>query len=298
MLKREYFFSRYFKLVSDDGSILILMPGIIRSREGIESSFLQLIDGVMGKAVFFQYPAASFQLSGDKLAIKIGSSLFYDDGISLKVRGDGFEIEGNVDFSDKKSIRKTLYIPDIMGPFAYLPFIKCRHDVINLRNSVSGTVNICGDERIFDDGCGYIEGSNAIVLPKGWKWLQAPFTEGASVIFATSPFAIGKISLPGFFACIEINGKTYIFANYTAARYKVDISETDEFLVRIEDDRYKMDISCSGGEAYKLRAPMQGQMQLPIIEKIGVRVYICLSDKQGNILFNGESNLGTMKLSN
>lgn len=46
---------------------------------------------------------------------------------------------------------------DIMGPFRWIPFMQCRHEIISMRHNVAGTLKINREQLHFGKGIGYIE---------------------------------------------------------------------------------------------------------------------------------------------
>lgn len=67
---------------------------------------------------------------------------------------------GNVWFGPPSPIRY-----DIMGPFAWVPFLECRHRIFSMRHRVTGRLVINDTEYRFADAAGYIEETGAVPSP-------------------------------------------------------------------------------------------------------------------------------------
>lgn len=299
MMKKDYLFYRFYKMVSEDGKTFVIIPGVIKSKDGIESSFIQFVDEKTGKSGYIQYGSDEYYISHDKKAMKVGSSLFYENAISLKIIENDISIEGRIEFRDGVPINKKRPIQSFLELLSYIPFFECRHNIISIRNTLLGSLTVDGEERVFDDGYGYIEGAGKYTFPKKKLWIQSGFGNNASVMFAASilftnaalPF--GEISLPCFISCVEINRRTHVFASYTGAHFRINKYCGNGVFIMIEDDKYRMEITYCNGESYTLRAPMEGQMQAAEKFRTGARVEINVMDKKGNSIYRGLSNDGS-----
>lgn len=96
-------------------------------------------------------------LSGDLFkrsgkTISIGENRFGEKGIHLGIRTPKLTVSGELDFGPLLPLKY-----DIMGPFAFVPFMECRHSVWSMRHSVTGTVRIGGQKYSFQNAPGYWE---------------------------------------------------------------------------------------------------------------------------------------------
>ena len=60
-----------------------------------------------------------------------------------------------------------------MGPFKYLPKMECKHNIFSMNNQVNGKIIINGQEYLFNNDLGYIEGDYGTSFPNNYIWIQA-----------------------------------------------------------------------------------------------------------------------------
>ena len=124
--KKSFFEGWYFKQQSKENSIA-LIPGINISKDESKYAFIQII--TEEKAYNVNYDFKDFSISDDKLTIKIKDSIFSTKGLILNIKSKDINIKGRLIYSDITPIKG-----DIMGPFAYFPFMECFHGVLSLNH--------------------------------------------------------------------------------------------------------------------------------------------------------------------
>lgn len=87
-------------------------------------------------------PADAFRKKGK--TISIGRNRFGEKGIYLEIHTPKLTAKGRLDFGPLSPLKY-----DIMGPFALVPFMECRHSVWSMRHAVSGSVWMNGNEYLF-----------------------------------------------------------------------------------------------------------------------------------------------------
>lgn len=101
--------------------------------------------------------------------IIIDGNSFSKSGISLSIHTQGLNIDAKLDFGPLTPLKY-----DIMGPFALVPFMECRHSVISMKHSVFGTVYLNGQRYDFYDDAGYWEGDRGRSFRRNTCGLNAP----------------------------------------------------------------------------------------------------------------------------
>lgn len=147
----------------------------------------------------------AFSLSFDALAyrekplsVKIGNCLFSEKGIVLDIQKGNIRLKGVLRFHDLSPLGY-----DIMGPFAFVPFMQCRHRVYSMTHGVKGQITVGDQTFTFRNGTGYIEGDMGCSFPKEYIWTQCGFKNGslmlsvADIPFLCHPFTgiVGVILL-------------------------------------------------------------------------------------------------------
>ena len=159
----------YFKFHTADGETVVAIPGIIFAKGGGGFSF------VMCAVPSATEPAQRYALHKYKLAdfrhsaspntgewrIMIGpdgENSFGHDGFTLDLKSGGQSVKGRVELASTTPYPATLALPDVMGWFAYLPAMECRHGVVSLHSKLKGGLELNGGAiTSFDGGLGYGE---------------------------------------------------------------------------------------------------------------------------------------------
>ena len=147
MRNKGYFQGWYFKCSNGDKTIAFI-PAYHRS-ENITSASLQVItdDEV------YNIPFQKLRYTTKPLSVKIGDCVFSEKGITLHFQNNDCKLEGQLRFN---SLSPIAY--DIMGPFALVPFMQCRHSVFSMSHRIDGHITLNDKSYNFDNGIGYIEG--------------------------------------------------------------------------------------------------------------------------------------------
>ncbi len=247
---KDYFFGRYFKCSSKDGTIAIIHA--FHKTNGVTTSSIQLISDEGAWSFPFDYK----DYSSDGFNVTIKNNSFRKDGISFDLEGDNIKAYGNITFSDFNPIKG-----DIMGPFKYVPFMECRHSVYSVYHKINGSVTINDKTYNMDDGIGYIEGDRGRSFPKVYSWTQTSFLNGSLMLSVASiPFCIFKfIGVIGF---VWIDGKEYRIATYKGAKAKYIKDGT----IKIKQGKLEFSAELIEKHAHPLYAPKLGAMVRTIKE--------------------------------
>ena len=284
MDNKHYFEGWYFKHATQDGSRTVaFIPGISLDTAD-RHSFIQVILSPEVKTYYFKFPIEDFKTTESPFSVTIGENVFSMTGCKINVNDHitGMNIKGTLHYADTKPIRKTFFMPNIMGFFAYIPKMECNHGVLSMTHQISGHVAFGESLSIdFTDGKGYIEKDWGTSFPSAYIWIQANHFEGLEDSFMCSianiPF--GLFSFSGLIANLHYQGEEFRFATYNRTKIKDYIIEDN----RISFELIKGDVSlkCEAllSEAGALKAPQKGEMLRTIKEGLGGEVTLVLNRK-------------------
>lgn len=284
---QPYFEGWYFRTVAQNGRAVSFIPGISKSRDD-PHCFIQMID-TFGDSRYFRFPLSKFEYSTTEFYIKIGENIFSSDGFSLDI-DNGSRVSGKIAFKNAAPYPKSLLHPGIMGPFSYLPFLECRHQVIYAKCDLEGEISIDGDNILFHGGTGYVEKDWGSSFPNPYIWAQSCCFEKSETSFMISVARVPLMGMEikGLISFLYLNGSFYRFATYTGAKV-TDIIYDNDVRIKIKMKIYELDICLIPDEGQVLKAPACGCMNREIRESGNGRVILELK-KDGNTVFCGEGS--------
>ena len=288
---KKYFEGWYYKQTSgDEKTIISFIPGIsLFDRD--RHAFLQYIlvtDDEGNKTTrtgYLKYDIDSFRAFTQPFEISVGDSTFSETHLTVNLNDQNLTIEGKVQFGPLLPIKTSLFMPNIMGPFAYFPKMECYHGIISMNHSLSGNLIINGKDTDFDSGKGYFEKDWGTSFPKEYVWIQSNhfqsldtslFLSAAHIPFMGSAFA-------GFICNLTLNGQEYRFATYNKSRLKINKVNQEEISISLSGPHAALNIEARNNNPGKLVAPVFGNMSRIIKEGISGEVRIELVDKSGMI---------------
>lgn len=274
--KHTYFEGWYFKQTGEDGTVAFI-PAFHINDQGRKWASLQII--TEQESFNTDFEPEDFQAAQSRFLIELERCRFSKSGCRLELKASGLSVTGILNY---EYLRRPKY--DIMGPFALMPFMECRHKVISLHHSVSGQLEINGRRYRFQDGAGYIEGDRGRSFPKNYCWTQCYWPEGAIMLsIADIPFA-GRHFL-GCIGFVYLNGREYRLATYLGVR----IHETSKNKIRISQGNLEIEVQLISENPKPLKAPQQGHMNRTIHESVACRVYYQVK-KKGEIMIEHYSD--------
>ena len=266
----NYFCGWYFKCQNKEQT-LALIPAV-HSFNGKRSASLQLIsnDG------YWQIPLSYRRMQVDKrrpIAL-YEPGYFSPGGISLHLTTPRLAISGELFFADFTPLKY-----DIMGPFHFVPFMECRHNIFSMRHKVNGEMHINNTSYQFNNSLGYIEGDRGHSFPKHYLWSHCFFADG-SVMLSVAHIPLGPIQFTGIIAVVMLGGKEYRLATYLGA--KVVSLQNREVVIRQGD--LTLTVALLKGAPFPLRAPILGQMSRTIQESTACVAYYHLAKGKKTLL--------------
>lgn len=254
---KQYFEGYYFKCSTQDQTVA-LIPAV--HCDGMKkNASLQVITNERAYRILF--PMEKYE--NNKTDILAGENHFSEKGIELFCQTDECRMSGQLRFGPLQKIRY-----DIMGPFALLPMMECRHTVVSMRHSVSGNLCINGKEYLFQNGVGYIEGDSGCSFPEEYLWTQCHFHNG-SLMLSVAKIPLFGMRFWGVIGIVMTGEREYRLATYLGA--KIHLLKDGQ--VVISQGKYRLEIKLIGACPEILHAPDKGKMTRQIRESAACEVY-------------------------
>lgn len=249
---RNYFKGVYFKCQSDTQTIAIIPAK--HETDGKRSYSIQIIteDGVWYE-----------KIEG------FDKQCFAKKGLELKIDKANFKIIGDLQFAHLTSLKY-----DIMGPFAFLPFMECRHSIYSMLHHVNGKICINGKEYIFENAYGYWEGDSGCSFPKEYVWTHS-FIEGkdkrieGSLMLSIADILLAGVHFTGIIGIVFWKGKEYRFATYLGAR----VVQKGNHSLLIRQGNMELEARLLEQKPHPLQAPVNGAMVRTIHENIACKAF-------------------------
>lgn len=253
----DFFYGWYLKCQSDTKTLAVI-PAVHKNGRQ-QSSSIQIITDQ--NAWIVPYTMEEFQRR--RRHISIGENRFGPEGIQLRIQTEGLNIKGKLYFGPLQPLKY-----DIMGPFALVPFMECRHSVWSMRHSVRGTVCINGQAYSFHNACGYWEGDRGRSFPKTYIWTQCLFHDG-SLMLSVADIPMAGRHFTGIIGVVLWHGKEYRLATYLGARV-VRIGNRE---IRIIQENMEFEARLLESSGHPLKAPMKGDMVRTIHESAACQAF-------------------------
>ena len=257
---RAKFGGWYFKQQNANDTVA-LIPAFHTDENGVPSASLQVITANV--SAFVQFKAEQFLAGKRNLLVRLGNNVFSRSGCRLDAASDSITLSGDLRFG---ALRPPAH--DVMGPLRFAPFMECRHHVYSLSHRVDGTLKINGQEILFKNGTGYLEGDSGKSFPRRYVWTQWGQDGNCVMLSAAEIPACGR-SFTGCVGIVYWEDQEYRIASYLGARLFCDRGDAVyvrqgklEILAEMRDKGYK-----------SLYAPVLGGMTRSIRENAACRVH-------------------------
>ncbi len=285
---KRYFEGWYFKHVSSDlKEVWSFIPGI-SINEKDPHSFIQVINGTTGQSNYINYPLESFSWDTNKVFIKIGNSVFTDNYIDLNIDNKNLNIKGQLEYSNRISYPKSLFSPGIMGWYSFVPYMECKHGIISVNHSLSGSINVNDTVINFTGGKGYIEKDWGTSFPEAWLWIQ---TNNFSNKETSLTFSVAKIPwrgkfFIGFISFLYFDNKFLIYSTYNNSKISGISHDENSVTLSLVNKKSTLKIVVRKNTFGELMAPVSGDMSRRIKESIDSDVHLNLYDKKNNLIYS------------
>ena len=287
---KDYFEGWYFKNTNKENSISFI-PGINIENKS-PKAFVQVITN--DTSYFVNYDIKEFDFSHEPFAIKIGDNLFSKEGIHIDIKTEELNINGDIKYTNNKSIDTNFMNPNIMGPFSYIPFMECNHAILSMQNKADGSIDINNKKFKLDDDMGYIEKDWGSSFPKSYIWCQGNNFQksNASLMLSIADVPFKMFKFRGVICVLLIDDKEYKFTTYNNARL-VDFDVNDDFLnVTLKKGDMYVSVQARYNNAQKLSAPVKGKMGKDIFESIVSTITVTLKQSDNIIFSDTSTNCG------
>jgi hypothetical protein len=285
---KNYFEGWYYKLVSqDENYTLALIPGISKSEKD-PHAFIQLFvserkgQHVKLSTYYFRYALEDFSYSHRTFHVQIGKNYFSKDKLQISLKNDQVNLFGTLMISHTTPIKRTLFMPNIMGFFGYFNFMECYHGVISMNHQFDGFLNYNQQILSFDHAKGYIEKDWGKSFPRAYVWIQSNHFDdpNTSLMFSYADIPFLGFYFKGLIANVLIHNKEYRFATYNAAKVKKENIEPKNVFYQLKKGKYTLEIKAVSTTETSLASPRNGQMIEQIKEGLSGVVHIKLFDRK------------------
>lgn len=265
MGKNNYFSGWYYKQEKGN-DIIAFIPSWYRTR-GKCGAMIQVIAGKENRT--FSFPAETLQVCQKRDKIRIGENFFSPEGIKVNLRDDEggslATVRGTLRFTGKRPLSY-----DIMGPFALIPFLQCRHGVVSMSHRVEGRLEIDGTGFDLNGALGYVEKDRGSSFPSGYFWCHCGWEEekACSLMAAAADIPFLGGCFKGCIAVLDYEGKQYRMATYLGARIlrhthrEIWLKQgAFDLLIQVKEERK------DSHPGLCLQAPLDGKMERTIRER-------------------------------
>ncbi|MEG2235859.1 MAG: tocopherol cyclase family protein [Clostridia bacterium] len=291
--KKNYFEGWYFKHQIGDKCICII-PGISIVNKK-EYAFIQVIDNITNKSYNIDYDIKYFKYNNNPFSIQIGNNYFSENKIILDIENSELKLKANVEYKNLTKITKSSYMPNIMGPFAYIPNMECNHCVISMFHNIRGNIVINNNDINFNNGIGYIEKDYGTSFPKEYIWMQASkilkSDEKISVFLAIADIPILKTNFKGLLCVILLNNIEYRFCTYNLSKITKYIIKENEVNIKIKNKKLNLSININLSNGNVLKSPKLGSMENTVNECLNSQCEIKLYKNEKCIISESFENV-------
>ena len=240
----------YYKHQANRKSLAII-PG-----RSLDEAFVLIVTDK--ESYHISYPLTEYHKSD---SLKIGGNIFSASGIILDICRPELEMAGEITYTDLTPI-----CGDIMGPFRFFP-MECRHGIVSMSHTLSGTVSLNGVALDFSGGKGYIESDSGFSFPQNYAWVHSnDFEQDCSIMTAIARIPFYGLRFWGCICVVWLNGREYRLATYNGV--KILKCEADTIVLKQGNYHLNITVGFQTHAGHKLSAPRAGKMSHFIRENL------------------------------
>ncbi|HPO04317.1 MAG TPA: tocopherol cyclase family protein [Bacillota bacterium] len=290
--RKSFFEGWYFKHQNEEETIAFI-PGVQTDEEGNSSAFIQVI--TENAAFSTKYPLKEFKAYKDELWIGVGRNEFSDKGVIIDLKGEKYSCAGELVYGPLTPLGHNC-----MGPFRFIPFLECSHEVISMGHGVAGELHFRDNEhggRIITFGkgsTGYIEKDKGRSFPHRYAWVQCNrFQDGDLQVMASAATIpiLGKVII-GCTCAINYQDQCFPLATFLGAK----VTCMSEKRLEIVQAKRSLIVEAIDDNSKPLFAPERGRMSRIIQECPSCKARFRFYD-QGRILFDYSSDQASFEYS-
>jgi hypothetical protein len=279
--RRPFFEGWYFKHAGLQGAFAAI-PGVFHGKHPADDhAFIQIIFSSPPESHFVCFPIEAFSCAPSGLDVSVGGNMFSKGGCRLSLPGIG--LTASLEYGEGVPLKTSVASPTIMGPFAYLPGMQCRHGVLSLWHRVTGSVRF-GEKRFdFNGADGYIEKDWGNAFPDSWVWMQCGDSR-VTLMCAVASIPLGLTRFNGVICVLRDGDRQYRLATYNGARVSALQWRDDALLVEVSNRHYRLSIHARADAFGYLQAPTPTGMDRRIQESLDARFTIDLTGRDGVVV--------------
>ena len=293
----SYFEGWYVKLVSADRSARwAVIPGVFLDPDGGGEAFVQVLDGATGESWYHRYDLAEFGAEADRFAVRVGPNRFSDRGVVLDLPS----LQGEVRFTTPLDPWPVSWrSPGVMGWYAWVPKMECKHGVVSFGHDLAGTLTHDGAAASFDGGRGYLEKDWGAAFPAGYVWMQTNHFSDPSTCLTASTALIPwlRSEFRGHIVGLKHRGELHTFATYTGAvTTSLDIDD-DAVRWRMRSKQGAvLEMTADRPRGGLLHAPIRTEMHRRVEETLDATIGVRLLDPRGRVLLDDVGTCGGLEV--
>lgn len=304
--RRHYFEGWYYKLVSyDEKTVIAIIPSFATEKDQTTYDLQLFIskrveDGFEHDVHHLTFSSDQVMMSQphEPMSVQYGENRFTKESVYLNIQTTDLSLQGSLKLTHREPLNTTWWMPNIMGPFSYLSFMECFHDIGAMDVVIEGKLQLQGESIDFTNGRAYLEKDWGSSFPEYYIWLQSNHftTRPRSLFFSWAKIPVGPLGFDGFI-CHLWTGKEHIrFATYTGAKCQVDINDPTKVKLTLTKGQQQLIIKAhQTGGSVDLKAPKLGLMNQIIKEGLMGSVSFWLYEK-GECILKDHSTLAGLEI--
>lgn len=298
--RRSYFEGWYFKIAIEEPKheVIAFIPGLALGEDS--HAFIQVISSKEGRSWYVRFPLASFHAGTNNFSITIGDNHFSKDSIRLSLHQSDLDLEANLTLIDLQPFPVSLTCVGVMGWFAYLPAMECKHGVVATKGAAEGNVRLNNRTMQITKSSFYSEKDWGKSFPSAYLWMQANcFSDpSTSVMLSIARIPYLGLRFTGFLGFVQLRDEMIHLGTYTNAKI-VSLQSTDqEAKIVISKKDKLLTFTARMGNSSHLASPRNGAMQGTIIESVEGNHSLSITDRNARTLYTDESGLAGIELYN
>jgi hypothetical protein len=296
-VRSSYFEGWYVKLVSaDQGARFAVIPGVFLDPKGVGEAFVQVLDGRTGESWYHRYDVAEFGADDDRFNVRVGPNRFTERGVVLDLPS----LQGEIRFATPLDPWPVTWrSPGVMGWYAWVPRMECKHGVVSFGHDLEGTLLHGGAATCFDGGRGYSEKDWGAAFPSAYVWMQTNHFAERTTCLTASVALIPWVrsEFRGHIVGLLHRGELHRFATYTGAvttRLELD-DDAVRWHLRSKQGSV-LELTADRPRGGLLHAPVRTEMHRRVEETLDASVHVRLLDRSGRLLLDDVGRCGGLEV--
>ncbi len=277
--KKNYFEGWYYKQVQlEKDKTISFIFGYSTGKQD-PHSFIQVIQSNPLTTAYYKFPLNAFQIDGQSYAIEKNRFSLHE--IELHLNQEDLVIDGLLHLTNHQILKHQVFMPNIMGPFAYVPNMECNHGVISMNHDVNGTLIINHVTYTFRDESGYLEKDWGTSFPKRYIWIQGNHFKETKAGFMVSVADIPTLgfTFEGIIAQLDLPKERFRFATYNGTKRTYLKKTEDGFEFELKKGSSSLTVIAHVPISGTLKSPHLGSMNKTIKEGLGGSIELILKEK-------------------